>query len=343
MRTLFIGIASFAYLFLVPSIASAGILEDVTEKGFVQCGVSQGLEGFSAPTDDEWHGIDVDFCRAVAAAVFGDPAKVEFTPLLAKDRFASLVRGDIDILSRNSTWTMAFDTQYGVNFVGIWFYDNQGFMLPEDLNIRSVLELSNAKICAGRGTTAALNVQDFFADRNMEIELIEYDEHKELQADYELGKCHAYAADVSRLYSTRRSLAEPEKHIVLQDTISKEPLGPAVHQSDEVWFDLVKWVLFALINAEELEVTSANVDQMRESGSSAVKRLLGIEGEFGVRLGLDREGYNGNDWAYNAIKAVGNYGEIYNRHLGPEGVVNIPRGANQLWSKGGLLYAPPIR
>lgn len=323
--------------------AEAATLEDVRAKGFVQCGVSQGLPGFSAPKDGEWSGIDVDFCRAVAAAIFGDGSKVKFTPLSANARFAALLQGEIDILSRNSTWTMAFDTQYGVNFVGTWFYDNQGFMLPEELNIRSVLELSNAKICVGRGTTAALNVSDFFKDRNMEIELVEYDEHKELQADYEAGKCHAYAADVSRLYSTRKSFAEPDKHIVLQETISKEPLGPVVHQADEVWFDLVKWVLFALINAEELEVNSTNVDQMRESGSSAVKRLLGVEGSLGVRLGLDRDGYDGNDWAYNAIKAVGNYGEIYNRHLGPDGAVTIPRGANQLWSKGGLLYAPPVR
>ena len=343
MRSTLIGMVSATLLAATAPQADAATLDDVIAKDFVQCGVSQGLPGFSAPDDGEWYGIDVDFCRAVAAAIFGDPSKVKFTPLSAKARFAALLQGEIDILSRNSTWTMAFDTQYGVNFVGTWFYDNQGFMLPDELNIRSVLELSNAKICVGRGTTAALNVRDFFSDRNMEIELVEYDEHKELQVDYEAGKCHAYAADVSRLYSTRQSFAEPDKHIVLQETISKEPLGPVVHQSDEVWFDLVKWVLFALINAEELEVNSTNVDQMRDSGNSAVKRLLGVEGSFGVRLGLDRDGYDGNDWAYNAIKAVGNYGEIYNRHLGPEGQVNIPRGANQLWSKGGLLYAPPIR
>ncbi len=342
MRSCLVGVIATVFLGTTMS-AGATTLEDVKAKGFVQCGVSQGLPGFSAERDGDWSGLDVDFCRAVAAAIFGDPAKVEFTPLSARDRFTALQQGEIDILSRNSTWTMSFDTQYDVNFVGTWFYDNQGFMLPDELNIRSVLELSSAKICVGRGTTAALNVRDFFLERNMEIEVVEYDEHKQLQVDYEAGKCHAYAADVSRLYASRGTFAEPDKHIVLQETISKEPLGPVVHRGDDAWFDLVKWVLFALINAEELEVNSKNVDQMRESGNPAVKRLLGVEGEFGSRLGLDREDYNGNEWAYNAIKAVGNYGEIYDRHLGPDGEVTIPRGANALWSKGGLLYAPPIR
>lgn len=343
MRQFCLGSLAAIALWFATSVAAASTLDDVRAKGFVQCGVSQGLPGFSAARDGEWSGIDVDFCRAVAAAIFGDPSKVKFTPLSAKARFASLLQGEIDILSRNSTWTMAFDTQFGANFVGTWYYDNQGFMVPAALNVRSVLELSNARICAVRGTTAALNVNDFFGDRDMQVELMEYDEHRQLRADYEVGKCHAYAADVSRLYATRQALAEPDKHIVLQETISKEPLGPAVHQGDEVWFDLVKWVLFALINAEELQVSSTNIDQMRQSGNSAVARLLGVEGEFGSRLGLDDDDYDGNDWAYNAIKAVGNYGEIFNRHLGPESGINIPRGANQLWSKGGLLYAPPIR
>ncbi len=343
MRSVIAGIFAVLLFGLAGQAANAGTLDDVKAKGFVQCGVSQGLPGFSAVKDGEWFGIDVDFCRAVAAAIFGDPSKVKFTPLSARARFASLLQGEIDILSRNSTWTMAFDTQFGVNFAGIWFYDNQGFMLPEGLNIRSVLELSNAKICVVSGTTTALNVADFFRDRNMEVALTEYDEHKELQADYEAGKCHAYAADLSRLYTARGTFAEPAKHIVLQETISKEPLGPAVHSGDTEWFNLVRWVLFALINAEELGVNSTDVDQMRQNGNSEIKRLLGAEGEFGSRLGLDRDGYNGNDWAYNAIKAVGNYSEIYNRHLGPDAPVSIPRGANQLWSKGGLLYAPPIR
>ncbi|MEX0344636.1 MAG: amino acid ABC transporter substrate-binding protein [Rhizobiaceae bacterium] len=343
MRSFVCAVVGFVALLCASVTVQASTLVKVKAKGFVQCGVSEGLAGFSEPVDGVWHGIDVDLCRAVAAAIFGDPSKVNFTPLSAADRFTALAKGDIDILSRNSTWTIAHDIRDGVNFVGTYYYDNQGFMLPADLNIRSVLELSNAKICVGRGTTAVLNVQDFFADRNMEIELVEYDSHKVLQADYEAGKCHAYAADISRLYSARQSFAEPEKHIILQDSISKEPLGPAVQTGDEIWFDLVKWVMFALINAEELEVSSANVDQMRESGNSAVRRLLGLEGDFGSSLGLDREEYDGNDWAYNAIKAVGNYGEIYDRHLGPEGVVSIPRNANQLWSKGGLLYAPPIR
>lgn len=332
-----------ATLFLLPAPAFAGTLQDVQAKGFVQCGVSQGLPGFSTPVDGKWQGIDVDYCRALAAAVFGDADKVKFTPLSAKDRFASLLNGEIDVLSRNSTWTMTFDTQFGANFVGTLYYDAQGFMVPVSLNIRSVLELSGARICVGQATTTALNAKDFFEDRKMEVELIEFDDFRELQKEYEAGRCDAYTADVSRLYATRETLAEPEKHIVLQDTISKEPLGPAVHQSDPAWFDLAKWVLFALINAEELEISSANAEQLRKSGNSAARRLLGAQGEFGSRLGLDREGYNGNDWAYNVIRLVGNYGEIYERHLGVDGVVAIPRGINQLWSKGGLLYAPPIR
>ena len=318
--------------------ASAATLDDIKAKGSVQCGVSQGLPGFSNPdADGNWSGMDVDLCRAVAAAVFGDGDAVKFTPLSAKERFTALQSGEVDLLSRNTTWTMSRDTQLGLNFAGVNYYDGQGFMVRTDMNINSALELSGASVCTNTGTTTELNVADYFRANNMEYELVAFEKADEVVAAYDAGRCDVYTTDQSGLYAQRLKLTNPGEHKVLPEIISKEPLGPVVRQGDDQWFNIVKWVHIATVNAEELGVTQANAGEMMGSDNPAVKRLLGAEGEFGAALGL------GNDWAANAIKAVGNYGEIFERNVGPDTDLGIARGVNALWSKGGLMYGPPIR
>ena len=318
--------------------ASAATLDDVKAKGFVQCGVSQGLPGFSNPDSaGNWTGIDVDLCRGVAAAVFGDATKVKYTPLSAKERFTALQSGEIDVLSRNTTWTATRDTTLGLNFAGVNYYDGQGFMVRKDLNVSSALELSGASICTNTGTTTELNVSDYFRANKLEYELVAFEKADEVVAAYDAGRCDVYTTDQSGLYAQRLKLTNPADHVVLPEIISKEPLGPVVRQGDDQWFNLVKWTHFAMVNAEELGITSANADEMRNSDNPAIKRVLGTEGEFGSALGVS------NDWAYNIIKQVGNYGEAFDRNVGPDTPLAISRGVNALWTDNGLQYAPPIR
>lgn len=318
--------------------ASAATLDDVKAKGFVQCGVSQGLPGFSNPdSDGNWSGLDVDLCRGVAAAVFGDDTKVKYTPLSAKERFTALSSGEVDILSRNTTWTATRDTQLGLNFAGVNYYDGQGFMVRKDLGVSSALELSGASICTNTGTTTELNVTDYFTANKMEFELVAFEKADEVVAAYDSKRCDVYTTDASGLYAQRLKLTAPGEHTVLPEIISKEPLGPVVRQGDDQWFNIVRWSLNAMINAEELGVSSANAEAMKSSENPAIKRLLGVEGTFGEGLGI------GNDWAYNIISKVGNYSESFEANVGPNTPLGIARGVNALWSNGGIMYAAPIR
>ena len=319
----------------ITGLASAATLDDVRTKGYVQCGVSQGLPGFSNADDSgNWTGIDVDLCRAVAAAIFGDGDKSRFTPLSAKQRFTALSSGEIDILTRNTTWTMTRDTQLGITFAGVNYYDGQGMMVPASLGVTSATELDGANICTNTGTTTELNITDFFRTNNMGFNLVAFEVADEVVAAYDAGRCDVYTTDRSGIAAQRTKLTNPGAHVILPRVISKEPLGPVVRQDDFRWLNIVRWTLNALINAEELGVTKANVEQMKGSDNPDIKRLLGTEGNFGEELGLD------NDWAVKAIKAVGNYGESYERHVAPLG---LERGVNALWNQGGILYAPPIR
>ncbi|WP_421726749.1 amino acid ABC transporter substrate-binding protein [Bauldia sp.] len=327
-----------AALSLTVASASATTLEDVQAKGFVQCGVNTGLLGFASPDDaGNWTGFDVDFCRAVAAAIFNDVDAVRYTPLSAKDRFTALQSGEIDLLSRNTTWTMSRDTSLGLAFGVVTYYDGQGFMVRKDDGITSALELSGAAVCVQTGTTTELNLADYFTRNNMDLNPVVFEKLDEAIAAYDSGRCDAWTTDASGLYSTRLVLANPDDHIVLPEVISKEPLGPVVRQGDEEWFNIMKWVGFALLNAEELGITSANVDAMMNDANPQVRRLLGADGSFGESIGL------GNDWAANAVKAVGNYGEIFDRTIGADSTLQIARGLNALWVNGGIQYAPPIR
>ncbi len=337
-KTVLKGILGAAALAAVSSVASAATLDDVKAKGFVQCGVSQGLPGFSNPdSSGNWSGLDVDLCKAVAAAIFGDAEKAKYTPLSAKERFTALQSGEIDMLSRNTTWTMSRDTQLGLDFSVVNYYDGQGFMVRKEMNITSALQLSGASVCTNTGTTTELNVADYFRANKMEYELVAFEKADEVVAAYDAGRCDIYTTDQSGLYAQRLKLTNPDEHVVLPEIISKEPLGPAVRQGDDQWGDIIKWAHFAMVAAEELGVTSANVDEMVGSDNPNIKRLLGEEGEFGPAIGLD------NKWAYNIIKAVGNYGETFERNVGPDTPLAISRGLNAQWSKGGLQYAPPIR
>lgn len=337
-RKILSAIVGTAVLGLSAGTVSAATLDDVKAKGSVQCGVSQGLPGFSnADQDGNWTGLDVEFCRAVAAAVFGDASKVKYTPLSAKERFTALQSGDVDVLSRNTTWTMSRDTALGLNFSVVNYYDGQGFMVRKDMNINSALNLSGASICTNTGTTTELNVADYFRANKMEYELVAFEKADEVVAAYDAGRCDVYTTDQSGLYAQRLKLTDPSGHIVLPEIISKEPLGPVVRQGDDQWLNIVKWTHFAMLNAEELGVTSANVDEMKNSENPAVKRLLGTEGEFGGAIGIS------NDWAYNIIKGVGNYSETFDRNVGPDTNLGISRGVNALWSNGGLQYGAPVR
>lgn len=321
-----------------PKVAAAATLDLVKSRGYLKCGVSQGLPGFSNPNDrGVWSGIDVDFCKAVAAAIFGDPAKVKFRPLSAKDRFTALQSGEIDLLSRNTTWTMSRDTSLGFDFAGIIYYDGQGFMVKKSSGITSAAQLAGATICTQTGTTTELNMADYFRGQHMDYKVLAFEKNEESLSAYDGGRCDAYTTDASGLHAQRLILKNPDDHIILPEIISKEPLGPLVRQGDAQWADIVRWTLFALINAEDMGVTQANVEQMKSSDSPKVRRLLGTESAFGDALGLN------NSWAADAIKAVGNYGEIYDRTVGPKTPLGIPRGLNALWKNGGLMYAPPIR
>jgi general L-amino acid transport system substrate-binding protein len=317
--------------------ASAQTLKAVQDRGMLSCGVSQGLPGFSSPDDKgNWTGFDVDICRAIAAAVFNDPTKVKFVPLSAKDRFTALQSGDIDVLSRNTTWTLERDTRQGV-FTGVTYYDGQGFLVKKSLKVNSALELSNASVCVQTGTTTEQNLADYFAANKMKYEVIAFTGADETVKAYESGRCDVFTSDVSQLYAERLKLSNPADHVVLPEVISKEPLGPMVRHGDDQWFGIVKWALFAMIDAEELGVTQKNVDDMAKSDKPDLKRAFGTDGSLGENLGLTK------DWFYRIIKAVGNYGEAYDRNVGVGSKLQIARGINQLWNKGGIQYAPPIR
>ena len=320
--------------------ASAATLDDVKAKGFVQCGVNTSLPGFGAPNDKgEWSGFDVDYCRAVAAAIFGDATKVKYTPTTAKERFTALQSGEVDLLARNTTWTISRDTSLGFNFRPVNYYDGQGFMVKKGLNVKSALELSGASVCVQSGTTTELNLADYFKANKMDYNPVVFEKLEEVNAAYDAGRCDAYTTDQSGLYAIRLTLTAPDDHVILPEIISKEPLGPAVRQGDDQWFDIVSWVHYALLGAEEFGITQANVEEMKASENPDIKRFLGMEAEskLGTDLGLD------NDWAVKIIKAVGNYGEIFDRNIGEGSPLKIARGLNAQWTKGGLQYAPPIR
>ncbi len=327
-------------LVLSASAASADTLADVKAKGSVQCGVSQGLPGFSNKDDaGTWTGLDVDLCKGVAAAVFGDANAVKFTPLSAKERFTALSSGEVDILSRNTTWTMTRDTQLGLNFAGVNYYDGQGMMVPSSLGVTNALELDGASICTNTGTTTELNITDFFRTNNMSFELVAFEKADEVVAAYDAGRCDVYTTDKSGIAAQRLKLADPDAHTILPETISKEPLGPVVRQGDDTWFNVVRWTLNCMINAEEMGVSSANAAEMASSDNPGIKRLLGSEGTFGENLGVD------NAWCANIIGQVGNYGESYEAHVGASTPLKLDRAGsvNALWTAGGLMYAPPIR
>jgi general L-amino acid transport system substrate-binding protein len=323
------------------SAASAATLDDVKAKGFVQCGVNTGLAGFASPdAAGNWTGFDVDYCKAVAAAVFGDATKVKYTPTTAQSRFTALQSGEVDVLIRNTTWTISRDTALGFNFRTVNYYDGQGFMVPKSLNVSSALELSGAAVCVQSGTTTELNLADYFKANNLEYKPVVFEKLEEVNAAYQAGRCDVYTTDQSGLYSLRLTLTNPDEHVILPEIISKEPLGPAVRQGDDQWFDVVSWTHYALVTAEEFGITQANVDEIKSTTTNPdIKRFLGAEADtkIGTDLGLS------NDWAYNIIKGVGNYGEVFERNIGTNTPLKIERGVNALWSKGGLQYAPPIR
>jgi general L-amino acid transport system substrate-binding protein len=311
-------------------------LDAVRQKGFVQCGVNTGVAGFSAPdSKGVYTGIDVDLCRAVAVAVFGDSTKVRYTPLTAQQRFTALQSGEVDILARNTTWTITRDTSLGLNFVGVNYYDGQGFMVHRRLNVKSAKQLNGATVCVQPGTTTELNLSDYFRANRMTFKPVVIEKLDEVLNAYFAGRCDVYTTDHSGLISTRASRApKPEDHIILPEIISKEPLGPAVRHGDDRWFDVVKWAMFAMLEAEEMGLTSKNIDQQAESQNPTVQRFVGASGDIGKMLSLD------NKWAYNIVKQVGNYGESFDANLKPLG---FERGLNRLWNQGGLMYAPPIR
>jgi general L-amino acid transport system substrate-binding protein len=318
--------------------ASAQTLKTIKDRGLLSCGVTQGLAGFSLPDDKgNWTGLDVDICRAIAAAVFNDPSKVKFVPLSAKDRFTALQSGEVDLLSRTTTWTLSRDTSLGSNFTGVTYYDGQGFMVKKSLKVNSALELNSASVCVATGTTTELNLADYFKGNNMKYEVIAFATADEAVKAYESGRCDVFTTDASGLYGERLKLANPADHIVLPEIISKEPLGPMVRHGDDQWFDIVKWTLFAMVTAEELGITQKNVDEKAKSDNPELKRVFGTDGNLGEQLGLTK------DWVTRIVKAVGNYGESFDRNVGAGSKLGIARGLNQLWNKGGIQYAPPIR
>jgi general L-amino acid transport system substrate-binding protein len=334
-RSLFV-LGAAVLLGLSAQAASAQTLKTVKDRGSLICGVSQGLPGFSTPDDKgNWAGLDVDFCRAIAAAIFNDPTKVKFTPLSAKDRFEPLKSGEIDVLSRNTTWTSSRDALF--NFAAVTYYDGQGFMVRKALKVNSALELNGASVCTQTGTTTELNLADYFRANNMKYEVIAFGSADETVKAYEAGRCDAFTTDMSQLYAERLKLANVNDHAILAEIISKEPLGPLVRHGDDQWFDLVKWVHYAMLNAEELGVSQKTVGDAAKSNQPEIKRLVGAEGAYGEQLGLTK------DWVVRIVKHVGNYGEIYDRNLGTGSKLNISRGLNRLWTKGGIQYAPPIR
>jgi len=325
---------------LAAGAATSQALEEIRERGVLNCGISTGLVGFaSQDANGEWQGFDVAVCRAVAAAVFGDATAVEFTPTTNKVRFEVLNSGEIDMLARNTTWTFSRDVDLKLEFTGINYYDGQGFIVPRELGVSSAKELDGATVCIQQGTTTELNLADYFRVNNMDYQPVPITTASEAVQQYLAGSCDVYTTDRSGLAAVRASFPDPSAHVILPETISKEPLGPLVRHGDHEWGDVVRWTLNALIAAEELGVTSANVDQLASEGTDnpEINRLLGYEGDLGGMLGLS------SDWAVNVISAVGNYGEIFERHIGENTPIGLPRGLNAQWTDGGLLYSPPFR
>ena len=324
---------------LVSGLAAAGTLDDVKARGELVCGSNTGLTGFGAPdANNNWTGFDVDLCRALAAAIFGDATKVKFVPTTGETRFTALASGEVDLLVRNSTWTYSRDNDLKLDFVAVNYYDGQGFMVKKDLGVSSAKELDGATVCIQTGTTTELNLADFFKQNNITYTPVTVADDSEAQRQYEAGACDAFTTDASGLASTRAAMADPANHIILPEIISKEPLGPVVRHGDNNWGDVVRWTYFALLIAEEKGITKANIDSVLSSTTDPeVKRLLGAEGDMGVMMGLD------NMWALNAIKAVGNYGEIFESNIGTSTPIGLARGLNALWTQGGLQYAPPLR
>lgn len=328
------------FVFLLTTAIHGETFEVVKKRGFIKCGVSDGLPGFSYPDNKgNWSGIDVDICRAVSAAIFADASKVQYVPLSAKERFTALQSKDIDLLSRNTTWTLSRDTSLGLDFTTITYYDGQGFMVRKDLGVKSAKELDGATICVQTGTTTELNIADYFGSNKMKYKLVAFEKDDEAIATYDAGRCDVYTTDQSGLYANRIKLKDPKAHIILPEIISKEPLGPVVRQGDDHWADIVRWAHYAMLEAEELGISSKNVDDARKSDKRPeAMRLLGSDNSnTGKMLQL------GNDWAYQIIKLVGNYGEVFSRNLGEESQLKIDRGYNKLWNQGGLQYSMPLR
>lgn len=338
----FMRIAALAGVALVGGISSAfagDTFDAVKERGELICGVHTGLYGFGAPDEKgNWTGLDVDMCRVVAAAVFGDATKVKYVPLSAQARLTALQSGEIDMLSRNTTWTLSRDTANGLNFTVITYYDGQGFMVKKDLDVKSALELDGATVCVQTGTTTEVNLADYFRANNMKFTPVTIEKYEEVTAAYLAGRCDAITSDASQLAAIRANdTPDPADHVILPEIISKEPLAPAVRHGDDQWFDIVKWSIYATMEAEEKGVTSANVDEAKKSSDPTVLRLVGATPGMGANLGLDEA------WAYNIIKQVGNYGEIYERNVGMDSKLKLPRGLNAMWTKGGLVYSPAFR
>jgi general L-amino acid transport system substrate-binding protein len=318
--------------------AAEGTLEAVKARGVLQCGVTSGVPGFSVPDEQgNWKGLDVDVCRSVAAATLGDASKVKYIPLTAKERFTALQSGEIDVLSRVTTWTQTRDTQLGLNFTGVTYYDGQGFLVKKELGLTSVKELDGATVCVQSGTTTELNLSDYFRANGLTFTPVVFDTNEQAATSFDTGRCDSFTTDLSQAYGLRTRMSDPDAVVALPEVISKEPLGPVVRQGDDQWFNVVKWSLYAMLNAEELGVSSANVDDMKSSENPNIKRLLGVDGPKGKGLDI------ADDWSYQIIKQVGNYAESFDRNVGKDSPLKIDRGINALWNQGGFQYAPPMR
>lgn len=331
-------LGAFTAAAVTQTASAAATLESVKQKGYLSCGVSTGLPGFSNPDDKgQWAGLDVDVCRAVAAATLGDAQKVKFVPLTAKERFTALQSGEIDVLSRNTTWTLTRDASLGLNFTGVSYYDGQGFMVKKSLGVSSAKDLDGAAICIQAGTTTELNLADYFRSNKMSYQPVVFDTSDGTAKGFDTGRCDVLTSDQSQLYALRLRLSKPETAVVLPEVISKEPLGPVVRQGDDKWFNIVKWTLSTMINGEELGLNSGNVKKQVESSDPNIRRLLGVDGPKGKGMDLD------DQWSMRVIEQVGNYGEVFARNVGTDSPLKIERGLNALWNEGGILYAPPFR
>ncbi|PTM61548.1 general L-amino acid transport system substrate-binding protein [Phreatobacter oligotrophus] len=331
-----VAIGADAALAQAPSTSAT--LARVKERGVLECGANQGVPGFSMPdSQGRWTGFDVDYCRALAAAIFDDPTKVRFSPLSSKDRFIALQSSQIDVLARQTTWTISREISQGIAFTAINYYDGQGFLVRKSLGVKSALEFAGATVCVPQGTTSELNAADYFRTHNIRYQMVAYATVDEVIKAYESGRCDTYTTDMSALAGSRFLMQNPDDHIILPEVISKEPLGPWVRKGDAQWFDIVRWTLFAMIAAEELGITQANVQEMLKSPNPEIRRLLGVDSNYGETLGLTR------DWALRIIRHIGNYGESFDRNLGARSRIGLPRGPNRLWNVGGLQYAPPFR